>query len=269
VTDTFTNTVWDYYNTHARFHLPWRFIDEDDTINPYYVIVSEIMLQQTQVDRVIPKFEAFIAEFPSWQELAAAPQSDVLRAWQGLGYNRRARFLHQAAQIVVQEYGGVVPYELEKLIALPGIGKNTAAAVLVYSYNIPHIFIETNIRTVFLHHFFQDQSEVKDATILQLVERASDIDNPREWYWALMDYGTYLKKQKLGHLHKSAAHKKQSPFKGSKRELRGKVIKILLGGQRTKKQLATTILDDRLANVLDDLVNEQLIARNGNAFTLK
>ena len=168
--------------------MPWR----QDT-RPYYVLVSELMLQQTQVDRVIPKFEAFIKRFPSEKELAKAPLAEVLKQWQGLGYNRRAKFLHEAAKQIVEL--GEFPHDEAGLLALPGVGKNTAGAIRAYAYNQPAVFIETNVRAVYIHHFFADSDTVDDKDIRELLEETVDREYPRDFYWALMDYGTRLKKQ--------------------------------------------------------------------------
>ena len=130
--------------------MPWR----QDT-RPYYVLVSELMLQQTQVDRVIPKFLAFITQFPDEKVLAGALLADVLKQWQGLGYNRRAKFLYESAKAVVVL--GAFPDDEAGLLKLPGVGKNTAGAILAYAYNQPGLFIETNIRAVYIHHFFAPQ----------------------------------------------------------------------------------------------------------------
>lgn len=194
----FQQVVWDYYATHGRHDLVWR-IPHEHGFDPYAIMVSEIMLQQTQVVRVVPKYQAFMAQFPTIQALADAPLADVLAAWSGLGYNRRAKFLWQAAKAVVEHYGGVMPRTVTELTTLPGVGKNTAGAIAAYAYNSDAVFIETNIRTVFIHHFFADDSAVRDASlepfICQTVRAARETvgRSPREWYWALMDYGTYLK----------------------------------------------------------------------------
>ena len=202
--------------------MPWR-----DNTQPYYVLVSELMLQQTQVDRVVPKFEQFMMLFPTIEQLAKVPLADVLTAWSGLGYNRRAKFLHQAAQKVMQDFGGVIPDTFDGLVSLPGVGPNTAGAILAYSFNQPVIFIETNVRTVYFHHFFQDQTVVTDKELKTLVQETIDTANPRQWYWALMDYGAYLKKQGVGRIDKSSHYKKQLPIKGSVREVRGFILKAL------------------------------------------
>lgn len=252
-------TVWRHYREHGRHDLPWRSSESDGSFDPYKILVSEIMLQQTQVSRVIPKYHDFLKRFPSFTALASAPLSGVLRAWNGLGYNRRAKFLWQCARQVVAEHGGRLPQTTAELVRLPGIGPNTAGAILAYAFNQPVIFIETNIRTVFIHHFFRGQQGVDDRRILDLVAQALP-DNPREWYWALMDYGSSLK-QKLGNLNTLSKHYiKQSRFEGSKRQLRGQILRLLGDEPRTAAQLASEIADERLPDVLNDLVKESLIA---------
>jgi A/G-specific adenine glycosylase len=193
--------------------MPWR----QDT-RPYYVLVSEMMLQQTQVDRVIPKFDAFVAAFPDEKALAKASLADVLKLWQGLGYNRRAKFLHEAAKQIVTRGG--FPDDEAGLVSLPGVGKNTAGAILTYAYNTPAVFIETNVRAVYIHHFFDDGALVDDSDIRELLEKTLDRDDPRTFYWSLMDYGSWLKRQGV-RASRSKQYKKQSPLRGSVREVRG------------------------------------------------
>lgn len=241
--------------------MPWR----SDT-RPYYVLVSELMLQQTQVARVIPKFESFIAAFPDEQAVANAELAAVLRQWQGLGYNRRAKFLHQAAKAIVER--GNFPQTLDELVQLPGVGKNTAGAILAYSFNQPIVFIETNIRTVYIHHFFADRTDIDDKELLPIIETTLDHEHPREWYWALMDYGSYLKTT-IGNLSKNSRHyTKQSAFHGSVRQLRGQVLRVLADGDQTYDQLYAVIGDKRLIIVLDDLVKEALIQHKHDRYYL-
>jgi A/G-specific adenine glycosylase len=265
---TFRTEVWDYYHAHGRDELPWRSVTEDRQLDVYHVVVSELMLQQTQVGRVIPKYHQFLEQFPTVQDLAIASMGDVLRAWTGLGYNRRAKFLWQTARQVVQEYGGVFPQQLEALVQLPGIGRNTAGAILAYAYNQPVVFVETNIRTVFIHHFFRDQSDVTDKIILELVAETLDREHPREWYWALMDYGAYLK-QLVGNLSRlSQTYTKQSTFQGSKRQIRGKILQQLSTGPHSLIKLQQQIPDARLLAVLAELIDEQLVQRRGKTYYL-
>lgn len=218
----FVDVVWGYYREHKRAALPWR-----KTQNPYCILVSEIMLQQTQVDRVVPKYKTFLKQFPTVQKLAAAPLGDVLMAWQGLGYNRRAKLLHECAQVVVHNFKGRFPRDFEALKALPGIGPYTAGAICAFAYDQAVPLIETNIRTVFIHHFFHDETDVSDSELVRYIALTMDYKHPREWYWALMDYGSYVKKT-VGNLNtKSKHYVKQSRFQGSDRQIRGAIIRAL------------------------------------------
>ena len=263
-TQEFQEIVWEYYRLNKR-DMPWR-----DNTEPYYILVSEIMLQQTQVDRVKPKFEMFINAFPDVSSLANAKLSEVLKLWIGLGYNRRAKFLWQAAQKIEHDFDGSIPKSLEELVSLPGIGQNTAGAILAYSYNQPVIFIETNIRTVYFHHFFANSIEtVSDGELRELVEITLDTENPREWYWALMDYGAHLKKLHGGRLSQSKHYKKQSALKGSLREMRGRVLKALIDGKLTKKQLIKEVMaDERFALAMESLQKEELVKKDKDRYLL-
>jgi A/G-specific adenine glycosylase len=263
----FQDTVLSYYRAHGRHELPWRLPEPDGSFDPYKIMVSEIMLQQTQVPRVLPKFLAFTTRFPAAQSLAEAPLGDVLKEWAGLGYNRRAKFLWEAAQQICQEHQGQLPRTLAELTALRGIGRNTAGAILAYAYNLPGVFIETNVRTVFIHHFFADQQGVDDREILDLVA-GSLPDDARTWYWALMDYGTHLK-QTVGNLNKSSKHYAvQSRFEGSRRQVRGQVLRALGRRPASTDELAAVIHDERLAAVLADLAAEGLVEAAAGRYKL-
>lgn len=252
----FTETLWSFYVEHKRI-LPWRLPEQNGLFSVYKILVSEIMLQQTQAHRVIPKYEVFIKRFPNIEELASATLAEVLGYWQGLGYNRRAKYLWQAAQNLQAKN---TPWNIEDLEQCLGIGHNTAAATLVYAYNQPIVFIETNIRTVFIHHFFIDQTEqIRDSELQPIIQEALDIEHPREWYWALMDYGSYLKKTTGNTSRQSAHYTKQSAFEGSKRQLRGKVVRYLSASDIDYKDLHAISDDLRLAEVVTDLQNEGLL----------
>lgn len=238
--------------------MPWR----EDT-RPYYVIVSELMLQQTQVERVIPKFTAFIARFPNEKVLAEASLSEVLALWNGLGYNRRAKYLHDTAKIITNELHGEFPADYESLLRLSGVGPNTAGAILAYAFNKPVVFIETNIRTVYFHHFFTDGEKVPDLALKDLIGETIDTEHPREFYWALMDYGTYLKKQGAGAIKQSLHYKKQSALKGSVREVRGLIVKRLTRGELTIKELQRDVVQDhRFVPALDGLIRDGLVSES-------
>lgn len=259
----FQELVWDKGRELYR-SMPWR----EDT-RAYYVLVSELMLQQTQVDRVIPKFEAFITAFPDVQALAAASLGEVLTLWSGLGYNRRAKFLHAAVQVVIQEFKGEIPANYDDLVSLPGVGPNTAGAILAYSFNQPVVYIETNIRTVYFEHFFEDDLNITDTQLREVVEATLDHEHPRAWYWALMDYGSWLKRNGRGAIDKSAHYKKQSVLKGSLREARGIVLKALAKAPHNRPALLALIDDDdRMNKAIDALLAEKLIVEQHNRLAL-
>jgi A/G-specific adenine glycosylase len=200
--------------------LPWR-----RTSDPYAVLVSEIMLQQTQVSRVIPKYELWLREFPTIDALAAASLESVLMAWRGLGYNRRAIALKRISEQVVRECGGLLPAEEAELRALPGVGPSTAAGVLTFAHGEVAVYLETNVRAVFLHECFARRDGVSDREIVPLVraavgEAARQGISPREWYWALLDYGAQLKRAVPNPSRRSAHHSRQSRFEGSRRQKR-------------------------------------------------
>ncbi|HUZ92872.1 MAG TPA: A/G-specific adenine glycosylase [Candidatus Paceibacterota bacterium] len=225
--EVFKRTVWSYYGAHKR-DFPWR-----RTRDPYRILVSEFMLQQTQTYRVEPKYLWFLERFPSFRALAKAPLREVLRAWSGLGYNRRAVALKRTAEIVVRDYGGKLPKDIGLLDALPGIGPGTAGAIRAFAFNLPSVFIETNIRRAFIHFFFPKRGKIGDDEILDLIEETLDAKRPREWYWALMDYGAMLGRlEKENPNRKSAHYKKQSKFEGSTRQLRGAVLRAHLANPK-------------------------------------
>ncbi len=218
----FRQVVYRHFREHGR-RLLWR-----ETRDPYRILVSEIMLQQTQVERVVQKYEGFIARFPNFAALAGASLPEVLAEWQGLGYNRRALALKSSAQRVMAEFEGHLPESQEILRTFPGIGTATAGALIVFAFNQPAVFIETNIRRVFLHFFFPEDQGVKDREILPLVEKTLDKEEPRRWYYALMDYGVMLKKAAPNPNRRSAHYSKQGPFPNSDRQVRGLILRILL-----------------------------------------
>lgn len=244
--------------------MPWR----QDT-RPYYVLVSELMLQQTQVDRVIPKFEAFIAQFPDERALAQASLAEVVALWNGLGYNRRAKYLHDSAKMIQDIGNGVFPATYEELLKLPGVGPNTAGAIMAYAYNQPVVFIETNVRTVYFEHFFTDADMVNDSELRQSVAATLDYEHPREFYWALMDYGNSLKRQGAGQLTKSKHYKKQSPLKGSVREVRGELIRLLMAADMPLLELSQRYDGDvRFAPALEGLLADGLVTQAGDQLHL-
>ncbi len=218
------------------------------------------MLQQTQTHRVIPKYLAWLEQFPSVEELANSSLSDVLRLWSGLGYNRRAKFLWEAANKILEFKS--FPDTFEKLRELPGIGEYTANAVLAFAFNKPTIVIETNIRTAIIHHFFTERTEkVSDKEIKQILELVVSNEDPRNWYYALMDYGSWLKAEGIDHFHKQKSYSKQKPFKGSERFVRGYLLREVL--QLEKLDISTVLLpgysQETIQKVANDLVKEKLV----------
>lgn len=232
--------VWTYYKTHGR-DLPWR-----NTTDPYHILVSEIMLQQTQVPRVLIKYEEFLKKFPTIQKLASANTKDLITTWKGLGYNRRALNLKRTAEIVVGKHDGKIPSQYEKLIELPGIGPATAGDLLAFAWNMPAVVIETNIRSVFIHHFFNDKKSVHDKDLLPLIEKSLDEKNPREWYYALMDYGSMLKKTVGNTSKKSVHYTTQSRFEGSNRQLRANIVAYIAEKPRTELSINKMFQKQRL-----------------------
>jgi A/G-specific adenine glycosylase len=223
------------------------------------------MLQQTQVARVAGTFEPFIGRFPDFTSLARAPLRDVIRAWSGLGYNRRALHLRETAHAVVSQFGGRLPRRLEELRALPGVGPATAAEILNFAFNEPRAFIETNVRAVYIHWFFPGRKKVADAEILPLVERTLDARNPRRWFYALMDYGVALKKSGVNPSRRSAHHAKQTRFEGSDRQARGRVVRALAERRMSEAELAksTGLSVARVRAIVPGLVRDGLVVRRG------
>jgi A/G-specific adenine glycosylase len=257
----FKKIIWDYYKKNKR-SFPWR-----KTKDPYKILVSEIMLQQTQAPRVVPKYLSFIKKFPTTKALAKAQLGDVLREWQGLGYNRRGMYLKRTAEKIEKDFGGKFPKDFKMLCSLPGIGPATAGDILAFSWNIPVVVIETNIRSVFIHFFFQDKEKVADKEINPLIEKTLDKKNPREWYWALFDYGAYLKATQ-NPSQKSSHHIKQSPFKGSHREKRSRILKLLLTKSQTEKDvmIVSGYKPEKITKILSELQKDGLIKKSGNKY---
>ena len=223
--------------------LPWR-----RTYDPYAIWISEVMLQQTQVSRVDGRWQRWLEHFPTVDALAAAAPSDVLEEWQGLGYNRRALSVHRAAQ-AISEAGGIFPQDPKELVKLPGIGPATAAGIRAFAFNLHGVYLETNVRTVFLHELYPQAEGVPDSELVPLVELTCPVSvtdavnvvdadgaangaaaelTPRSWYYALLDYGAYLKKTIPNPSRRSKSHVKQSRFEGSHRQKRAELLRVLL-----------------------------------------
>jgi A/G-specific adenine glycosylase len=247
--------------------MPWR-----ETSDPYRILVSEFMLQQTQVSRVVAKYAAFVNRFPDVRALAAASLQEVLTLWQGLGYNRRGKNLREAARTVVERFDGHLPDDAELLKTLPGVGKYTASAVAAFAFERPIVVLETNIRRVFLHHFFPRCESVHDRLIEPLVEATMPRGSVREWYYALMDYGARLGRILPNANRRSAHYTRQSAFHGSVREVRGRVIRALTReGTLTLGALERAVgpADSRLEQALESLEREGLIVLEGRRARLR
>jgi A/G-specific adenine glycosylase len=261
----FKKKIWVHYRTNGR-KLAWR-----ETRDPYRILVSEIMLQQTQVSRVEPFYEKFIKRFPNFQTLARAKMGDVLRVWQGLGYNRRALALQRLAKTVVKEHDGRLPKDRLALESLPGIGSYTAGAVRAFAFSEPEIFIETNIRRVFIYFFFPKRKKVRDEEIRIFATKTLDVKHVRDWYYALMDYGSMLgaaagKKNIKNPNRRSAHYAKQSKFSGSDRELRGQVLRLLLARKKILPKEIFGILsqpEERIVKVVSALRREGFVKQKG------
>lgn len=260
----FKRKVRAYYQVHGRHALPWR-----KTHDPYRILVSEVMLQQTQVERVIPYYEAWMKHFPNVKALAKAPLSEALRLWQGLGYNRRAKMLHEAGKALAKlpEF----PRTPQALEQLPGIGPYTARAVMAFAFNTDVVLIETNIRTVITHHFFPKKKVVHDRDIERILELVRPQGQAREWYAALMDYGAHLKRSGVRLNTRAKGYVKQKAFTGSMREARGTLLKALMREPLERKTLVSLLGPSRRAQMrlaLSAMKKEGMVALKTGKFHL-
>lgn len=258
---SFRKTVWDYWRKEGRHELPWRNLPagRQGHMDPYKILVSEVMLQQTQVERVIPKYKAFLKRFPTVRALARSSLRDVLVLWSGLGYNRRAKYLHDAAKYIVEKHKGMFPREYTSLRAIPGVGQYTANAVRVFAYNEYEVLIETNVRTAIIHHFFGNRRNIPDEEIEKYAAKVAQMQDPREWHSALFDYGAYLKRQGISHNSRSKRYVKQSKFAGSLREVRGAILRART--ERKSLQSVKKRFPERFEKALQGLKRDGLISR--------
>lgn len=257
----FQKKILDWFAKNGRHDLPWRppalKLRRDGTCDPHKVFISEVMLQQTQVDRVIAYYRSFLRAFPNVRRLAAATPAEVLPVWKGLGYNRRALYLKRAAEIIMRDYRGRLPRDVAEIEELPGIGYYTARAICVFAFNQPQVLIETNIRRVFIHFFFSSpvipshrrgiptstgsltgvRDDVSDADLLPIIERTLYRKNPRLWYNALMDYGALAFFGIENPNRKSRHYTTQSRFEGSRRYARAKILDFLLEKPATAREI--------------------------------
>lgn len=269
----FTETVWSRGRELYR-DLPWR-----NTFDPYAILLSEIMLQQTQVVRVLGRWEQWLEVFPTVADLAMAPLPPVLELWQGMGYNRRALNLKRCAEEVVTTHGSEIPRDKKALLALPGIGPSTSAGVRIFAFQQPDMYLETNVRAVFIHEFFSEHETVSDRELVPLVEAACPDDGRvRDWYYALLDYGAYLKKTTVNPTRKSRQYTRQSKFEGSHRQKRAYLLRCVIDGALTSQELAESLARSELEAgreapspeetqaILCELEREGFIARQGDTW---
>jgi A/G-specific adenine glycosylase len=262
---SFQSMIFTWWEKNRR-DLPWR-----HTHDPYKIAVSEIMLQQTQVLRVITKYREFIKEFPTVFDLAKVTTASVLRLWKGMGYNRRALYLRNMAKVVVKEYQGKFPVDEKLLIQLPGLGMYTARAILVFAYEKDIACVDTNIRKIITHFFFKDEAQ-KDLVIQQVADQLVPVGKSWEWHQALMDYGALtMPNAKCPMLN---TKKKSVPFRQTNRFYRGRIIDML----REKKYLETKIInyifnqfnkqEYETQSIINSLIKDGLVTRKKNMLSL-
>ena len=258
----FQQFVFFYYTKNGRHNMEWR-----HTTNPYLITVSEVMLQQTQVPRVETIYPKFIRKFPTPDALASATEADVLSAWQGMGYNRRALSLQKLCRIIRDEYHGIFPDDPDLLVKLPGIGPATSCSIAAFAFNRPVVFIETNIRRIFIHCFFRNRETVDDTELKPLVAATLPPSRAREWYWALMDLGSVLKPAAGNPNRKSTRYVKQPAFSGSTRQARGAILKYMLTVKTaTAKELADkfALSESQVQKILETMTDEGFFVRQAS-----
>ncbi|MGM5480733.1 MAG: Fe-S cluster assembly protein HesB [Nanobdellota archaeon] len=251
----FQHTILDYYTAKGR-DLPWR-----DTTDRYKIMVSEIMLQQTQVSRVIEKYNEWMNQFPSPQELADASLSDVLKLWKGLGYNNRAKRLQDTCKLIVKKHNGIVPETIEELLKLPGIGPYTARSILIFADNKDIATVDTNIRRIFIAELGVDE-KTSDKELFELAQELLPKGRSKDWHNALMDYGAVvLTSRKSGIRPKTT----QSKFEGSKRQYRAKLLHhIVEKGGLTVAEAKIEYSDSPVpvGEILDELASDGLVRKS-------
>lgn len=253
----FIKAVLNHYEKFGRRDLPWR-----KAIKPYKILVSEVMLQQTGVARVIPKYEAWMKKYPTLSALSKANLSDILKLWQGLGYHRRAKALLETAKSTK-----TLPHTYEDLLRLKSIGPYTASAIMAFAYDVfPERMLETNIRTALIEAFHQGETNIHDGVLYDDLARltknkAVQAVGARTWYYALMDYGVYLKSQRISHNEKSAHHAKQPPYEGSLRQLRAKILFAITHKERLPE-------DERRECIIEELLRDGYIVKAGRGYKI-
>jgi A/G-specific adenine glycosylase len=264
----FRTIVYSFYEKEGRT-FPWR-----ENTSPWGIVLSEFMLQQTQTARALEYWKRWMEKWPRPEDLHRASLEEALREWSGLGYNRRGKYLKDCASIITENYCGKVPSTPEKLALFPGIGPYTAGAIACFAYNYPAVFIETNIRSLMLHFFFRDKETVKDSDILPIIRKTLDRENPRKWYWALMDFGAALKRLSPNPSRRSAHYRRQSGFEGSFRQLRGSLIRSLLTDgpgdvEVLRKRIVFSAKDEDLYLALEALKKECFVAEKDGVYRIQ
>jgi len=297
---SFHHALMNWFSKAAR-DLPWR-----HTRDPYCIMVAEVMLQQTQVDRVLPKYEAFITRFPTLQALADAPTAEVIRLWSGLGYNRRAVNLQRAAREIVERFDGVFPRDVATLLMLPGIGPYTAGAIACFAFEQDVAFMDTNIRRVIRRALTDPAVTVKDRDLLALAQSALPIGRSWMWNQALMELGSLIctadspacwrcplrdlccdyagrrasdERLEATPVRKRIAERRDRPFVGSNRYFRGRAIAALRalppGTALDLAELGPQVRPDYTPNdeawlvaLLNGLVRDGLVVWHGNGVRL-
>tara|TARA_Y100000310_G_scaffold172170_1_gene172282 strand:- start:4342 stop:5112 length:771 start_codon:yes stop_codon:yes gene_type:complete len=242
----FQKKILSWYSKNKR-DLPWR-----KTTDPYKILVSEVMLQQTQVDRVIPYYTKWLEEWPDVKSLAKADTHKLLSLWSGLGYNNRALRLRKLCEFLVEKNNGEMPRQKDVLLSLPGIGPYTAGAIMAFAYNKEVAVVDTNIRRVFIHELKLKEDispEELEKIALGVVPKGKSCI----WYNALMDYGALFKTARKTGIESVS---KQGKFEGSDRELRGEIIKRLVKEKSVEKD---SIVDRRKKRVLAGMERDGLI----------
>jgi A/G-specific adenine glycosylase len=262
----FRSSILDFYAHHGR-QFAWR-----ETSDPYRILLSEVMLQQTQTSRVEPKYELFLSLWPDFSSLAKAPLDELLFHWKGLGYNRRALNLRKSAALT-EQWGWTIPPDEMAIASLPGVGKATTAALLAFSYQKRSLYLETNIRRVLLTCFFSEEEQVKDKELEKLLALlVADIEDVKSWYYALMDYGVLLKALLPNANTRSAHYTKQSVFENSNRQIRGQLIHLLADTGAKDSQQIVSILSrfeqERILSCLADLQKEGFVQEKEGVYRI-
>lgn len=257
----FQKKIFSFYEKNRR-DLPWR-----NTVDPYKILLSELMLQQTQVKRVVFYYEKWLTQWPTIHALASASRLEVLQMWMGLGYNTRAVNLHTTARIIATKFDGNVLKAMKEYKQLPGIGRYTSQAVQIFSTNADLVTVDTNIRRIFISEF-KLPTKSSEKELWNLAEKCLPLGKSRDWHNALMDYGAlHLTAQKTGIKPKT----QQTPFEGSDRQIRAKILRCLLQKSMPLSELEESFLleQKRLRPILDKMVHEKIIMKRNTTYQLK